>query len=115
MSIGFTGHCSLAPEEAQARLSVLAASRPDLFGGLYVLTPATAPPEPFGADISRDFGITPRSWFRLLMPGKGRGGTPSPEVVELLYQAFGTDHLIVTWELDTVVPPACPHPQTGTI
>ncbi|MGQ3356969.1 MAG: hypothetical protein ACT6XY_21345 [Phreatobacter sp.] len=112
MSIGFTGHCSLAPEEAQARLRALAASRPDLFGGLYVLTPATAPPEPFGADISRDFGIAARCWFRLLMPGKGRDGPPSPEVVELLYQVFGTDHLIVTWELDTVVPPPASCPPT---
>jgi len=105
VSIGYTGHCSLAPEEAQAHLGVLAASHPDLFGGPYGLTAATAPPEPFGADISRDFGIAARSWFRLLMPDKGRDGPPSPEVVDLLYEAFGTDRLVVTWELDTVVPP----------
>lgn len=114
MSIGFTGHCSLAPEEAQARLVSLADSRPDLFGGPYVLTAATAPPEPFGPDISRDFGIAARSWFSLLMPGKGGDGPPSPEVVDLLYLAFGTDRLVVTWELDTVVRPTGASLQPGT-
>lgn len=114
MSIGYTGHCSLPPEEAQVRLAVLADSYPDLFGGPYVLTAATAPPEPFGPDISRDFGIAARSWFRLLMPGKGRDGPPSPEVVDLLYQSFGIDRLVITWELDTVVPPTGAPPEPGT-
>lgn len=105
MAIAYTGHCSLAPDEAQARLASVAASRPDLFGGFYALTAATPPPEPFGAEISRDFGITARSWFRLLRAGKGEVGPPAPEVVDLLYRAFGTEHLVITWELDTVVPP----------
>ena len=114
MSIGYTGHCTLAPEEAQARLRALADSRPDLFDRPYVLTPATPPPEPFGTDISRDFGITARSWFRLLMPGKGGDGPPSPDVVDLLYQSFGIDRLVITWELDTVVPTTGAPPEPGT-
>lgn len=81
------------------------AAHPRLFAGLMRLTDARSPPEPFGADISREFGIEARSWFSLDAVDKERFGSVLDDALDELYGRFGADNLVLTWELDRVRPP----------
>lgn len=89
---------------------MLRAAHPEWFGALFALDDAAPPSLPFGPGISRDFGIEARSWFRLRILDKERCAGLAGSLVDRLYQVFGTDDLVVTWELDTVQAPARSYP-----
>lgn len=105
MSISYYGHCRLAPHEAQRLIVAARAAHPALFDGPWRLSDARLPSEPFGAAISRDFGIAAQSWFTLDLIDKQAAPGLADEAIGRLHALFGPDDLIVTWHLDEVRPP----------
>jgi hypothetical protein len=63
----------------------------------------------FGHDIALEFGIDAKCKFELYVLNKDWLDSAG-EAVEFVYQVFGTDHLVVTYGMDTIRPPLRPHP-----
>ncbi len=103
MAIGFTGHCSYPIQEAQRRIAFLRKSRPEWFGGMMNLTDASDL-GPFGHEIALEFGIDAACNFGLFLLNKDWLESTRP-AVEYLYEVFGTDHLVVTYGMDSIRPP----------
>jgi hypothetical protein len=110
VSISYRGHCRLAPGEAQRLIDEARAAHPDWFAGLMRLSDTRPPPEPFGAEISRDFGIEAQSWFALDVIDKERFGRVLDDAIDDLYRRFSPGNLVMTWELDRIRPPRSPSP-----
>jgi hypothetical protein len=128
MAIDYTGHCRFSPAEAQKRIVHLRSLRPDwfkapqrppgligrLFGprewlqGVLLLTDASDP-APFGAEIAAGFGISARSHFLMSVIDKERLDE-AREAVELVYEVFGTEDLVITYGNDSVRPPLQSYP-----
>lgn len=108
MAISYHGHCRLTVGEAQTHIVAARSAHPDWFAGLMRLSDAGLPPEPFGLEISRDFGIAAKSWFSLGVIDKERFGACVDDAIDDLYRRFGAGNLVVTWELDSIHPPRAP-------
>lgn len=110
MAIDYFGHYAGTPKEAQRRLDHVRAARPDWFGAILILYDAQTPPEPFGRETSREFGIEAQSRFMLSVNDKERFTDVLSDALELLYETFGTDGFVLTWGLDFIHLPRALHP-----
>jgi hypothetical protein len=108
VSIDFTGHCAYPIEDAQRRIAFMRRVHPEWFGGVLHLTDALDL-GPFGHDIALEFGIDAKCKFGLYVLNKDWLDSAG-EAVEFVYQVFGTDHLVVTYGMDTIRPPLRPYP-----
>lgn len=103
MAIDLFGHSALPLSETARRLDFARKSHPEWFAGpLFLADPTDL--GPFGAEIARAFGIEAECRFGLFVHDKNRLDTLGP-AVEFLYRVFGTDHLVVTWGMDSVRAP----------
>jgi len=104
MSIDYFGHSTRAVEDARNRVAYARATHPEWFDNILLLCDAKPPGKPFGAEISRDFGVEAKSWFMLSVNDKDRFSDCLADALEFLYEIFGTDMLTITWGLDMVKP-----------
>jgi hypothetical protein len=108
MSIGYTGHCAFPIGEAQRRIDHLRRTRPDWYRDMHRLTDADDL-GPFGAEIARGFGIEAQCRFNLFLLNKD-WLEQSRDAVEFVYEVFGTEALVITYDDDAVRPPLCAYP-----
>lgn len=108
MSISYAGHCKLTRGQAQRRIDYLRQRRPDWFGGVFKLTDASDLGR-FDREIGLEFGIDPKSTFSLHLLNKD-WLDQAPDAIDFIYQVFGTDDLVVTFESDSIHPPRAKYP-----
>jgi hypothetical protein len=103
MSISYYGHCALSVSQSQRLIEYVRQTRPNWFLGALSLTDSK-PLGPFGAEIATKFGIEAQCKFALHVLDKSRLQMVHP-AVDYLYEIFGTQNLLVSWELDKIRPP----------
>jgi hypothetical protein len=108
VSIDYYGHCALPVADAQERIAFLRRTNPDWFGTMMELTNARQLSSS-GVAIARGFGIAAKSGFGLYPLDRGRGAD-CDAAVELVYQVFGTDNLVMSYGMDSIRPPASDYP-----
>jgi hypothetical protein len=108
MAIDLFGHTSYGMAEANRRLDYARRAHPEWFIGPLHL-PEASGLGPFGADIAREFGIEAKCLYGLYVHDKERLEVLGP-AVEFLYQVFGTDHLVITYGMDSVRSPEGRYP-----
>ncbi|WP_417481837.1 hypothetical protein [Maricaulis sp.] len=108
MSISYFGHSALDLTQTRRRLEHLRQTRPDWFSGPLELTDAR-PLGPFGAEIAREFGVEAQCIFGLHLRDKTQIAALEP-ALDFIYEVFGTDHVVMSWEMDRVRSAAAPTP-----
>ena len=102
--ISYVGHSSYTIAQTNQLLRQVRSALPASGWTALALTDAEAPAEPFGRDISRDFGIEALCQFRLRLTDKENAHSYHPAAIAALYAHFAKGRLVVTWELDFIVP-----------
>lgn len=103
MSINYHGHSALDIERTQRCIDYMRDARPDWFSGPLELGCAR-PLGRFGAEIARDFGIKAQCLFTLHVRDKGQIAVVHP-ALDYIYQVFGTEFVVMSWEMDQPRPP----------
>jgi len=109
MSISYVGLCKLPVAEAQRRIVWIRTAHPGWYDLILLLYDARAPNGPFDREIALEFGVDVQSTFMLAINDKERFSDILRDALEYIYEVFGTDDLVMTWELEHVHPPRQPH------
>lgn len=105
MAISYHGHSALEIAETDRLLAELRLALPDETWSAIRLSAARPLPEPFGAEIASGFGIAARSRFTFTLIDMERAHNYRPALIAAAYILFGRGRLVITWELDSIVPP----------
>ena len=102
--ITYIGHSSYTIAETDVLLRKVRSDLPASTWTALYLTDAEPLGVPFGRDISRDFGIEALCQFQLRLVDKDNAYKYYPAAIGALYLGFAKDRLVITWELDSIVP-----------
>ncbi|UJW86788.1 hypothetical protein [Devosia sp. SL43] len=101
--INYIGHSGYDMAQTNGLLQKVRGELPaDTWLALY-LTAAIPLGEPFDRDISRDFGIEALCKFQLQLVDKESAHQYHPAAIAALYAHFAKGHLVITWELDSII------------
>ena len=103
MAISFVAHSAYPLKETQRRVDFLRRVRPEWFGGVLAVTDPRKAGK-FDRRVAFAFGIDSRCQFDLHVLNKDWLETVR-DAVEYVYEVFGTEDLVVTFETDSIRPP----------
>jgi hypothetical protein len=103
LSISYVAHSANPLRETQRRVDFLKRVRPEWFGGVLAVSDARKAGK-FDRRVAFAFGIDSRCQFSLHVLNKDWLDTVR-EAIEYVYEVFGTEDLVVTFETDAIRPP----------
>ena len=110
MSISYVGHSRLSVAATKAKIDFILGAHPEWFESILHMGPPRPFTLPFEPDISRDFGIEAKCRFTLDIYDKERFPECLNDAIDFTYRVFGTDDLVITFELDSIRKPAAQYP-----
>ena len=109
MAIDYTGHSAYRADETMGRLAYARRAHPEWFDRILLLYDPNPPAAPFVLGLSRQFGIAAICQFLMSVNDKEQLRAVD-DGIEFIYQLFGTEHLVITWGMDSIRPPKTAYP-----
>ncbi len=104
VAIDYTGHSAYPAAETTRRLTHARRSHPEWFDRILLLYDPSPPAAPFVLGLSRQFGIDAKCQFLMSVNDKEQLRAVD-DGIEFVYRLFGTEHLVITWGMDSIRPP----------